>query len=51
MAAGPNLHDLWHNWRTFPAPWHHKLRLLARNSGIRFHRRSLCCGHPGQPGC
>ena len=27
------------------------LRLFARNNWIKLRHWSLCCGHPGQPGC
>jgi hypothetical protein len=39
------------NWREYDAPWSTKLRLALRNYGLRFVRRSLCCGNDGQPGC
>jgi hypothetical protein len=28
-----------------------KLRLLVRNTWHRIRNRSMCCGHPGEPGC
>ena len=38
------------NWEQ-PLPLATKIRLLARNLAIRFVKRQLCCGHPGEPGC
>jgi hypothetical protein len=39
------------NWGTYPAPAHAKLRLALKNAGLRFVKRSNCCGNHGQPGC
>ena len=40
-------------WRNLsqPMPLGRKIRLVVRNEKIRFKTRSLCCGHPGEPGC
>ena len=34
-----------------PMPLKEKLRLVARNVGIKITRMQSCCGHPGEPGC
>ena len=34
-----------------PMPLAEKLRLIARNTTIKFTRMQSCCGHPGEPGC
>lgn len=34
-----------------PMPLHKKVRLLLRNMTSRTVHLSLCCGHPGEPGC
>jgi len=34
-----------------PMPLGRKVRLLVRNGAIKFKTRSVCCGHPGEPGC
>ena len=34
-----------------PMPLAEKLRLVLRNSAIKFTRMQTCCGHPGEPGC
>ena len=34
-----------------PMPLAEKLRLVARNTAIKFRRKQSCCGHPGEPGC
>jgi hypothetical protein len=46
----PSLRDWITNWNQ-PLPLGTKLRLLARNIGIRISTGSNCCGHPGEPGC
>ncbi len=38
------------NWNQ-PLPLRVKLLLLVENATIRVTTRSLCCGHPGEPGC
>ena len=32
-------------------PLRRRVRIFATNSSRRLLRRSLCCGHPGEPGC
>lgn len=32
-------------------PLGRRLRVIARNYGLRLVRRRACCGHPGEPGC
>jgi len=34
-----------------PMPLGRKVKLLVRNGAIKFKTRSVCCGHPGEPGC
>jgi hypothetical protein len=46
----PSVRDFFTNMNA-PMPLPRKLYLLLRNLGIRFVRRSNCCGHHGEPGC
>ena len=39
------------NWHSYEAPFHVKLRLVARNNWRKIVNLSLCCGHGGEPGC
>lgn len=50
-SGRPSLGALFSNWSSYPAPAHVKLRLAMKNAGLRFVRRSDCCGNHGQPGC
>jgi hypothetical protein len=34
-----------------PMPVGRKVRLVVRNTALRFVRLKSCCGHPGEPGC
>jgi len=34
-----------------PLPWPTKVSLLFRNNWRKIRHLSLCCGHPGEPGC
>jgi hypothetical protein len=34
-----------------PMPLGRKLKLVVRNTAIKFKTRQNCCGHPGEPGC
>ena len=34
-----------------PMPLGRKIRLVVRNTAIKFQTHSPCCGHPGEPGC
>ena len=34
-----------------PMPLGRKVRLVVRNTAIKFKTRQNCCGHPGEPGC
>jgi hypothetical protein len=45
-----NARDLLTNWQQ-DLPLHVKVRLTVRNVWIRLATPSLCCGHPGEPGC
>ena len=45
-----NARDLLTNWQQ-DLPLRVKLRLTARNVWIRLSTPSICCGHPGEPGC
>jgi hypothetical protein len=47
----PSFGALISNWTTYDAPAHRKLALAMRNMGLRFVKRSNCCGNHGQPGC
>ncbi|MGH8936017.1 MAG: hypothetical protein ACRDXD_07090 [Acidimicrobiia bacterium] len=51
MADRPNLPDIRRNWHHHPGPLRNKVRLTARNTLRRLTTTSMCCGHPGEPGC
>lgn len=48
---GPSIGAFISNWTTFEGPARTKLRLALKNYGLRFARRSNCCGNHGEPGC
>lgn len=47
----PSLGAVVANWRSYPGPFHTKLRLALRNNWIKLSTRSNCCGNLGEPGC
>lgn len=48
--ATPSPSAAWANLRK-PMPLALKLKLIARNTGIKIVKLQRCCGHPGEPGC
>jgi hypothetical protein len=48
--SGPNSDAFLRNLKV-PMPLGKKIRLVVRNTGIKFKTRQNCCGHPGEPGC
>ena len=46
----PSPRASWRNLRQ-PMPLGRKIKLVVRNTAIKFKTRSPCCGHPGEPGC
>jgi len=39
------------NFRASEIPLPRRVLVTARNLTIRVTRRSVCCGHDGEPGC
>jgi len=39
------------NFRASEIPLPRRVIVTARNLAIRLTRRSICCGHDGEPGC
>jgi len=50
-SGRPSIGAFISNWREYDAPFTTKLRLAAKNYGVRVVRRSNCCGNDGEPGC
>lgn len=50
-SGRPSIAAVISNWCEYDAPFGTKLRLLLKNYGLRFVRRSNCCGNDGEPGC
>ena len=34
-----------------PMPLGRKIKLVVRNTALKFRTGTGCCGHPGEPGC
>jgi hypothetical protein len=47
---GPDPQAFLRNLRQ-PMPLGRKIRLVVKNTSIKFRYRQSCCGHPGEPGC
>jgi hypothetical protein len=46
----PSVKAFFNNW-SIDLPFHRKLYLAVKNTGIKITKRQDCCGHPGEPGC
>ena len=49
--GNPSIGAFISNWREYDGSLATKLRLAAKNYGLRVVRRSNCCGNDGEPGC